>query len=177
MKKGTIRIFGWCVAALIGLAGLGLFGLKLFVSQGFSDPFLYTLHSPSQRHQALFLQEGFQDRSWTLFVKAEGLDRPLRVASLDFDGAYRFNGAEWSKDGEVIVAKVLLMGGNYDHVRAFGYDFATRKALVPEWNRWREHETNVLAVVAAHGGFGGNFVSDQNMTTGAQKIWVWQIPK
>lgn len=178
MKNRTIKIIAWSIGILVCLAGLGLLGLRFFLAQGFSDPILYTLHSPTQpHHQALFLQEGFQDRSWTLLIKAQDKGRPMRVASLDFDGAFMFNGAEWSQDGDVIVATIRLAGGNYDQVRAYGYDFATQKALVPEWNRWREYETNVLAVVAAHGGFSGTFVSDQNMTTGAQKIWVWQIPR
>ena len=178
MKKMTIKIIAWGIAILVALAGLGLLGLRLFLAQGFSDPILYTLHSPNQsRHQALFMQEGFQDRSWTLFAKAEGKTKPVRVASLDFDGTYIFSGAEWSQDGQVIVTTVRLVGGNYDQVRAYGYDFETQMALVPEWNHWREFETNVLAVVAAHGGFNGAFVSDQNMITGAVKIWVWQMPK
>lgn len=178
MKKRTVIIFAWSVGVLVALAGLGLLGLRLFLIQGFSYPILYTLQSPLRpHHQALFLQEGFQDRSWTLFAKAQDKRGLVRVASLDFDGAYMFTGAEWSQDGEVIVTTIRLAGDNYDQVRAYGYDFAAQKALVPEWSRWREFETNVLAVVAAHGGFNGAFVSSQDMTTRAEKIWVWQIPR
>lgn len=66
------------VATLVALAGLGLLGLRFFLAQGFSAPVLYALLSPNHPHQALFLQEGFQDRCWTLFAKAEGMRKPLR---------------------------------------------------------------------------------------------------
>ena len=123
MKKRTIKILAWSIAVLVALAGLGLLGLRFFLAQGFSDPILYTMHSPTQsHHQALFLQEGFQDRSWTLYVRPEESGRPLRVAMLDFDGTFMFSGAEWSRDGQVIVATVRLTGGNYDQVRAYGFD-------------------------------------------------------
>ena len=177
MNKRIFRVLGWRAVTLLVLVTIGFIGLKLFLWQSFSAPILYTMVSPcNSHHQAIFIQEGFQDRSWTLYVKEGDQKKPVRIASLDFDGTYMFNGAEWSKDGTVIVATVRLMGGNYDQIRAFGYDFSTGKAFVPEWNQWREYETNILSLVASHGGLSETFVSDHMMTTGAVNIWVWQIP-
>lgn len=124
MKRRTKQIVLWLVLIVTALAIVSYFGLKISIIQRFSDPYLYISANPATGHEAWFKQEGFVDRGWTLFAKSEIQDKPMRVSELDWDGIFRLKGAEWSKDGQVIVATLGITALNWQEVRAFAYDFS-----------------------------------------------------
>lgn len=179
MRPKTADLMTWgCLSAML-LATLGFFGLQFYIGQKFSAPFLFVWHSPGEsRHEALFLLQGFQDRGWTLFVKPDGKGKPIRVAPLDLgvSNGYHFAEADWSKDGQVMVATIRV-GPQDDNVRALGYDFAARQSLVAPGEKWREYEPTVLALIAEHGGFAGHPENREQMMRGGRKIWIWSVPR
>ena len=186
MKKRTSKIIAWIVLVLIIAAGLGIIGGRLYVVQGFSSPLLFVSEYPNTGNEAWFIWEGFVDRGCSLYVKSTTQVKPTPVTELSWDGQYLFTGAEWTKDGQVIVATLRILGGSYPEVRGYAYDFKGGRALMPEGKSmnklpqsidWLSAQSNILKVVEVHGGFSGNFISHDTMMQSGKSIWIWEIPK
>lgn len=185
MKRRTKQIVLWLVLIVTALAIVSYFGLKISIIQRFSDPYLYISANPATGHEAWFKQEGFVDRGWTLFAKSEIQDKPMRVSELDWDGIFRLKGAEWSKDGQVIVATLGITALNWQEVRAFAYDFSKNQPVLPTGITrhtlpssidWLSLQSNIVSLVEDHGGFSGEFISRDIIMQSSKSIWVWQEP-
>ena len=165
-----------------------------------SSPYLYISNNPVTNHQAHFVLHGFQDRGWYFCVKSSTHKKPSMVASLDLNilGITRhFKGAEWSMDGQIIAVRLDTIVRSYtgpDELRGgpdsqyisssensniwgYAYDFTRDIPILPSNNEWQSNHSNILALVASHGGFSGNYVTSEEMRQQCIPIKVRQIPK
>jgi len=183
MKRRTKQIV-LCLIVTV-LAIVSYYGLRISFIQRFSDPYLYISANPATGNEAWFKQEGFVDRGWTLYAKSEIQDRPMRVSELDWDGIFRLKGAEWSKDGQVVVATLGITALNWQEVRAFAYDYSNNQSILPAGKTrhtlqssidWLSFQSNIVSLVEDHGGFSGEFISRDIIMQSSKSIWVWQEP-
>jgi len=134
---------------------------------------------------------GFIDEDLTICAKTAGRPEQRVLHFVSF--GYAFSSAEWTKDGQVVAVEMAYLpndekGSNLQHAWVIAYDFSTGRALAPAWldidrvnqlshgNRvadWRGAESQVLAVVAAHGGLAGPRLTSLER----HHLWRWQTPE
>jgi hypothetical protein len=184
MNKRTIKIIVWTSLVTLIIALVGFAGIVVCIGHKFSSPFLFVTKSQANGHEASFVLEGFVDRGWTLFVKPKSEIETRRVTELDWDGIYRFQGAEWSKDGQVIVVTLCIAAHNWREFKAYAFDFEKGRALLPDGKTfctlpssidWIALQSNVVSLVADHGGFSGDFVTENTMKRLSTPISAWQM--
>ena len=131
-------------------------------------------------NRILFVDDGanFIDREFFLYAEPAGM-KPQFIAKLqqvEELGSYRLAGVQWTKDGQVAVCSLILRRGNENDQPAasiIAYDFNVNKAIVPypfggvsvsrEYgeSKWKESESVVQKLIAAHGGLGDYKISDE----------------
>jgi hypothetical protein len=143
---------------------------------------------------------GFLDRDFYLFAEARG-QKARFVARLDETGYYRLSNVQWTKDGQVVVCSLILLGGISDTGHAtmtegelptaavIAYDFSVGQTIAPSWlafdtqgleakeSSWREFEPAVQKLAAAHGGLTRNRITDDIVRSKEKLMMFWQIPQ
>lgn len=141
-------------------------------------------HSPmNPANEILFVDSGTQNRDFFLWAMPKD-QSPQFVGRPQVDGYYRFVSAQWTKDGQVVVCSVILLGGVADcmdckeselpRATVVAYDFSHNRALLPDWLRtrtlffdkprkepsWREFEPIVEELIFTHGGLSDIRITD-----------------
>jgi hypothetical protein len=116
------------------------------LADGLSNSVYFVTRSQDGKHEAWFVLEGFQDRGWTLFVRSDPKAEPKPVARLDWD-VCRFTGAEWSRDGKVVVATLDISPYNGQRVTSTVYDKSRKQlaGVLPDGQRIYPCEREVRA--------------------------------
>ena len=133
-------------------------------------------------NKILFIDDrgGFIDREFFLYAERTG-EKPRFVAKLqevEETGAYRLAEVQWTKDGQAIIASLILkrVGKSEEPAAAIiAYDFSANKAITPELLglisvapeftelKWKESEQIVQKLIAAHGGLGDCKISNETV--------------
>ncbi len=182
-----------------GMALIPLFiayGCLFILSKQFFDSMSRAqFSSPANpANQIYFYDGGFMDRDLWLYAKPND-QKPQFVANVYWWPECYFSNAQWTKDGEMIVCSLNVKPNNHvktDNqptisVMAVAFDFSANKPIVPSWMRkascdlgfesdWRKQETNVLEMVAAHGGLSDSLITDDMIRANERKLWFWQTP-
>jgi len=190
MNWKTKIIFGslLCITTLLAV---GFVWIYLLNAYSLSDPLLADITSPiGSKNHILFLEEGFQDRGITIFVKTSKINRgkTKRVAVLDWDSLYFFKELRWSNDGQVAVFFIQLINESCPEIMGFSINFSTGKIITPPWQNkyattkkteaeWKKYETQIIEIVRQHGGLQKDALTQEDLNNLYQKISFWQIPK
>ena len=134
-----------------------------------------------------FTMGGFLDRDMLLYVKPQQ-QKLQSVANFDWFPNCEFSSAQWSKDGQVIVCSVKAKAVGDKPVEVVAFDFSKNKPMNPLWmtvsgfdnkpeSEWRNQESLIKEIVAAHGGLSGRQIDDTMLKESEKKFWAWQFPR
>jgi hypothetical protein len=184
--------FGISVTAFIILCLI--YRALMMLAQSMLEDKQARFDSPADRmNQILFYEEGdpFGDEVGRLYAKPKN-QKEQYVALLNDEEYFQFSYGEWTKDGQVFVCSFLIFDGvsNNDNppVKAVAYDFSANKIIVPIWFdhnheesrlafNWKEFESNIEKLIAAHGGLSDQRIDDDIIEKNEKGMWPWQIPK
>ena len=93
------------------------------------------------------------------------------MAALDFTGLYRFAGAQWTKDGQVLVCSLIVSNMASPPVNEIAYDFSAQSAI-----KWGD-PAKLRDTILLHGGLSGQVISDDLIKRKEKMLLFWQIPK
>jgi hypothetical protein len=136
-------------------------------------------------NKMIFVEQGDLTSAQLVIYAKPGKQDPVYVGYIAESeiGDQYFSG-QWSKDGQIFVCSANGRQPGVQLVRQVGYDFTTRRALLPitEKDRlpnasdWNSFEATLQQLLSAHGGLAQNHIDIGILRDHGHPLYFWRMP-